>query len=275
MLEMLSYGFMQRALAAGLMIGIIAPIIGVFIVLRRLSLIADTLSHVALAGIAAGLLFKTYPVAGALIASLVGAVGIERLRGSGRLFGEAALAVFLSGGFAVAVVLISLARGFNTDLFSYLFGAITVVQPVDLWVIFALGLVVLAAVGILHKELFAITFDEEAARVQGVPVETLNMLLTTLVAVTVVLAMRIVGILLTSALLVIPTITALRVARNFRHTMWIAVFCSLFAVVAGMTMSFYLDIAAGGAIVLMALLLFGVASVIPHSRLPRRAPASG
>lgn len=275
MLEMLSYGFMQRALAAGLMIGIIAPIIGVFIVLRRLSLIADTLSHVALAGVAAGLLFKTYPVAGALIASLVGAVGIERLRGSGRLFGEAALAVFLSGGFAVAVVLISLARGFNTDLFSYLFGAITVVQPVDLWVIFALGLVVLVAVGILHKELFAITFDEEAARVQGVPVETLNMLLTTLVAVTVVLAMRIVGILLTSALLVIPTITALRVARNFRHTMWIAVFCSLFAVVAGMTMSFYLDIAAGGAIVLMALLLFGVASVIPHSRLPRRAPVSG
>jgi len=274
-LEMFSYGFMQRALAAGLMIGIIAPIIGVFIVLRRLSLIADTLSHVALAGVAAGLLFKTYPVAGALIASLVGAVGIERLRGSGRLFGEAALAVFLSGGFAVAVVLISLARGFNTDLFSYLFGAITVVQPVDLWVIFALGLVVLVAVGILHKELFAITFDEEAARVQGVPVETLNMLLTTLVAVTVVLAMRIVGILLTSALLVIPTITALRVARNFRHTMWIAVFCSLFAVVAGMTMSFYLDIAAGGAIVLMALLLFGVASVIPHSRLPRRAPASG
>ncbi len=278
MLEMFSYGFMQRALAAGLMIGIIAPIIGVFIVLRRLSLIADTLSHVALAGVAAGLFFKTYPVAGALIASLVGAVGIERLRGSGRLFGEAALAVFLSGGFAVAVVLISLARGFNTDLFSYLFGAITVVQPVDLWVIFALGLVVLVAVGILHKELFAITFDEEAARVQGVPVETLNMLLTmltTLVAVTVVLAMRIVGILLTSALLVIPTITALRVARNFRHTMWIAVFCSLFAVVAGMTMSFYLDIAAGGAIVLMALLLFGVASVIPHSRLPRRAPASG
>lgn len=274
MLEILSYGFMQRALAAGLMIGIIAPIIGVFIVLRRLSLIADTLSHVALAGVAAGLLFRTYPVAGALVASLVGAVGIERLRGSGRLFGEAALAVFLSGGFAVAVVLISLARGFNTDLFSYLFGAITVVAPVDLWVIFGLGLLVLTAVGILHKELFAITFDEEAARVQGVPVETLNMLLTTLVALTVVLAMRIVGILLTSALLVIPTITALRVARNFRYTIWIAVFCSLFAVLAGMTVSFYLDIAAGGAIVLMALLLFGIASVIPHSRLARRERAS-
>lgn len=274
MVEMLSYGFMQRALAAGLMIGIIAPIIGVFIVLRRLSLIADTLSHVALAGVAAGLLFRIYPVAGALIASLVGAVGIERLRGSGRLFGEAALAVFLSGGFAVAVVLISLARGFNTDLFSYLFGAITVVQPADLWVIFALGLVVLAAVGILHKELFAITFDEETARVQGIPVENINMLLTTLVALTVVLAMRVVGILLTSALLVIPTITALRVARNFRNTLLIAVFCSLFAVVVGMTVSFYLDIAAGGAIVLTALILFGIASVIPRSRLARREQAT-
>jgi zinc transport system permease protein len=267
---MLSYGFMQRALVAGLMIGIIAPIIGVFLVLRRLSLIADTLSHVALAGVAGGLLLRTYPLAGALVAALVGAVGIERLRSSGRLFGEAALAIFLSGGFAVAVVLISLARGFNVDLFSYLFGAITVVQPLDLWVISALGMVVLAAVGILHKELFAITFDEEAARVQGVPVDALNLLLTTLVALTVVLAMRIVGILLTSALLVIPAITALRLARNFRNTLWIAVLCSLGSVVAGMIVSFYLDIAAGGAIVLTALVLFGAASVVTHGRVPRR-----
>ncbi len=258
--EILSYGFMQRALLAGVMIGTIAPIIGVFLVLRRLSLIADTLSHVALAGVAGGLLLRTYPLAGALVAGLVGAIGIERLRVSGRLFGEAALAIFLSGGFAVAVVLISLARGFNVDLFSYLFGAITAVQPLDLWVILGLGLLVLAAVALLYKELFAITFDEEGARVQGIPVDTLNLLLTSLVALTVVLAMRIVGILLTSALLVIPAITALRLARNFRSTLWIAVLCSLIAVVAGMIVSFYLDIAAGGAIVIAALALFGIAS---------------
>lgn len=273
MFEMLSYGFMQRALLAGVMIGIIAPIIGVFIVLRRLSLIADTLSHVALAGVAGGLLFRTYPLAGALGASLIGAIGIERLRSSGRLFGEAALAIFLSGGFAVAVVLISLARGFNVDLFSYLFGAITAVAPVDLWVIFGLGLVVLGAVGVFYKELFAITFDEEAARVQGVPVAVLNMLLTTLVALTVVLAMRIVGILLTSALLVIPAITALRLASNFRTALWIAVLCSLVSVVVGMTLSFYWDIAAGGAIVLTALSLFGAASIGSQNRLLRRSPA--
>jgi zinc transport system permease protein len=266
MIDILSYGFMQRALLAGTMIGIIAPIIGVFLVLRRLSLIADTLSHVALAGVAGGLLLRTYPLAGALVAGLLGAVGIERLRVSGRLFGEAALAIFLSGGFAVAVVLISLARGFNVDLFSYLFGAITAVQPQDLWVILALGLAVLAAVGFLYKELFAITFDEEGARVQGIPVTALNLLLTMLVAVTVVVAMRIVGILLTSALLVIPAITAFRLARNFRSTLWIAVGCSLVSVVAGMTISFYLDIAAGGAIVLAALAIFGVASVLRPAR---------
>jgi len=271
--EMFSYGFMQRAILAGLIIGTIAPIVGIFLVLRRLSLIADTLSHVALAGVAGGLWLRTYPVAGALVAVVIGALGIERLRTSGRLFGEAALAVFLSGGFAVAVVLISLARGFNVDLFSYLFGAITVVQPQDLWIILALGLVVLAAVGALYKELFAITFDEEGARVQGIPVDAVNLLLTTLVALTVVVTMRIVGILLTSALLVIPAITAMRLAQNFRRALWIAVLCSLVSVVAGMSISFYFDIAAGGAIVLTALALFGIASAIGQRRATRKAPA--
>ncbi|OFX33192.1 MAG: metal ABC transporter permease [Armatimonadetes bacterium RBG_16_67_12] len=260
--EILQYGFMQRALLAGVMIGIIAPLIGVFIVLRRLSLIADTLAHVALAGIAGSLLLRVHPFAGALVAVLLGAFGIERLRVSGRLFGEAALAVFLSGGFAVAVVLISLAKGFNVDLFSVLFGAITVVQPIDLWAILILGLVVLGAVAMLYKEFFAITFDEEGARVQGVPVDLLNLLLTALVAVTVVVAMRIVGILLTSALLVIPSITALRLARSFYETLVIAVACSVAAVLVGMVVSFYFDIAAGGAIVLAALALFAAASAV-------------
>jgi len=264
--DILTYGFMQRALLAGVMIGTIAPAIGVFLVLRRLSLIADALSHVALAGVAVGLLANTYPLAGALVVTLLAALGIERLRASGRLFGEAALAIFLSGGFAVAVVLIGLAGGFNVDLFSYLFGAITVVQPRDLWLILVLGVAVLGAVAILYKELFAITFDEEGARVQGIPVDALNLLLTALVAVTVVVAMRIVGILLTSALLVIPAVTALRLARSFRSTLWVAVTCSLGAVLAGMILSYYLDIAAGGAIVLTSLVLFALAAVAGRGR---------
>ncbi len=260
--ELLQYGFMQRALLAGVMIATVAPTIGVFLVLRRLSLIADTLSHVALAGVAAGLLLGAHPVAGALAVALLGAIGIERLRASGRLFGEAALAIFLSGGLAIAVVLISLVHGFNVDLFSYLFGAITAVQPLDLWTILTLGLVVLGAVALFYKELFAITFDEEGARVQGIPVDALGLLLTVLVAVTVVVAMRIVGILLTSALIVIPAVTALRVARSFRATLWIAIATALVAVLGGLTASFYLNIAAGGAIVIGAILLFTAASMV-------------
>lgn len=263
--EILQYGFMQRALVAAVLIGIIAPTIGVFLVLRRLSLIADTLSHVALAGVAVGLLAGTYPLAGALVLALLGAVGIERLRSSGRLFGDAALAIFLSGGLAVAVVVIGLAGGFNVDLFSYLFGAVTAVQPRDLWVILTLGLIALGTVAAFYKELFAITFDEESARVQGIPVDALNLLLTALVAVTVVVAMRVVGVLLTSALIVIPATTALRLARSFRTTLALALTYSLLAVLAGMTASFYLDVAAGGAIVLCSILLYAGTSVAARS----------
>lgn len=264
--EILKYGFMQRALLAGLMIGTIAPTIGVFLVLRRLSLIADTLAHVALAGVAVGLLLGVHPVLGALAVTVIGAIGIERLRASGRLFGEAALAIFLSGGLAAAVIIISLAGGFNVSLFSYLFGTITAVQSRDLWVILILGLAVLGAVALFYKELFAITFDEEGARVQGVPVDALNLLVTFLVAVTVVVAMRVVGILLVSALVVIPAATALRVARNFRSTLWIAALASLIAVLAGMTASFYLGIAAGGAIVACSILLFAGTTVVARGR---------
>src|SRR5881296_3774948 len=239
--EIFQYGFMVRALAAGLMIGTIAPTIGVFLVLRRLSLIADTLAHVALAGVALALLTGIHPVAGALGVALLGAVGVERLRVSGRLYGDAALAIFLSGGLALAVVLIGLSGGFSVDVFSYLFGSITVVQPRDLWVILVLGMVVLGTVALLYKELFAITFDEEAARVQGVPVDSLNLLVTVLVATTVVVAMRVVGVLLTGALL-------------------IAVLAALTSVVAGIVLSFYLNIAAGGAIVACAILLFAASA---------------
>ncbi len=266
MLEILQYGFMQRAFLAGVMIATVAPIIGVFLVLRHLSLIADTLSHVALAGVAVGLLLGVDPLGGALAIALLGAIGIERLRVSGRLFGEAALAIFLSGGLAVAVVLMSLGRGFNVDLFSYLFGAITTVAPRDLAVILILSVVVLGTVTLFYKELFAITFYEEGARVQGLPVDSLGLLLTVLVAVTVVVAMRIVGILLTSALIVIPAVTAFRVARSFRNTLWIAVASALVAVLVGMTASFYLNIAAGGAIVVTLIGLFAAASMLVGQR---------
>ncbi len=260
--EVLQYDFMRRALAAGLMIGTIAPIIGVFLVLRRLSLIADTLAHVALAGVALGLVTGAPPGATALAVSVAGAVGVERLRVSGRLYGEAALAIYLSGGLAVAVVLLGVGRGLTVDLFTYLFGTITAVRPGDLWTILVLGVVVLGAVAVLYKDLFAVTFDEEGARVQGVPVGALNLLLAVLVAITVVVAMRVVGVLLTSALVVIPAVTALRLARAFRTALLLAVALALAAVVGGMAAAYYLDLPAGGAIVLASLALFAAVSAL-------------
>jgi zinc transport system permease protein len=259
--EIFHYGFMQRAFLAGLIISVVAPTIGVFLVLRRLSLIADTLSHVALAGVAIGLILRINPVIGGLVAAIVGSVGVERLRVGGKLFGEAALAIFLSGGLAIAVILLSLHHGFNVDLFSFLFGAITTVQPEDLAIIAILGLVVLGTVAVFYKEFFAMTFDEESARVQGLSVDTLGLVLTILVGVTVVVSMRIVGILLISALIVIPAVTALRIARSFRHTLGIAIATGVISVLVGLTASFYFDLAAGGAIVASAIGLFALGSV--------------
>ena len=196
---------------------VVCPLIGVFLVPRRLSLIADTLAHVALAGVALGLLMGASPVLGALVVTVLGALGMERLRSRGALQGDAALAVFLSGGFALAVVLISLAHGFNADLFAILFGSILTVSPADVWLISALGAVVVATVLLSYRRLFAITLNEDLARTSGVPVTALNLMLTVLTALTTVVAMRMVGVLLVSAMIVIPTLTGFALGRSFRR----------------------------------------------------------
>ncbi|MDR7596339.1 MAG: metal ABC transporter permease, partial [Armatimonadota bacterium] len=172
----------------------------------------------------------------------------------------AALALFLSGGLAVAVVLLSLARGLNADLLGYLFGAVAAVTPQDLVWMAGLAVGVCGSVALFYKDLFALTFDEEAARVQGVPTDALNVLLTVLVAVTVVVGMQVVGILLTSALLVVPALTAMRIARSFRGTLALAVAVAAVAVLAGLVASFYLDVAPSGAVVLASIALFAGAS---------------
>jgi len=264
--ELFQYGFMQRALVAGLLLAVTAPAVGVFLVLRRMSPIADTLAHVALAGVGAAVLLGMSPAVGALVLTVVGALGVERLRASGQLFGEAALALFLSGGLAVALVLLSLARGLNADLLGYLFGAVTAVTPQDLVWMAGLAVGVCGSVALFYKDLFAVTFDEEAARVQGVPTDALNLLLTVLVAVTVVVGMQVVGILLTSALLVVPALTAMRIARRFRGTLALAVAVAAVAVLVGLVASFYRDVAPSGAVVLASIALFAGASWGLHQR---------
>jgi len=265
--EFLQYGFMHRAFAVGAVTAVICPAIGVFLVPRRLSLIADTLAHVALAGVAVGLLLGVSPSLGALVVTLAGAVGMERLRARGALQGDAALAVFLSGGFAVAVVLISLARGFNADLFAILFGSILTVSPADVWLIVALGAVVCATIGLFYKQLLAITLNEDLARTSGIPVTGLNLVLTVLTALTTVVAMRMVGVLLVSAMIVIPALTGFALGRSFRKATAIAILVALASVVLGLIAAYYLRLAAGGAVVLVALGIFATVSLVKRSPL--------
>ena len=269
--EFLQYGFMHRAFAAGVVTALICPAIGVFLIPRRLSLIADTLAHVALAGVALGLVLGVSPVLGALVVVLAGAVGMERLRARGALQGDAALAVFLSGGFAFAVVLISLARGFNADLFAILFGSILTVTTSDVWLILALGGMVTLAIGGFYRQLLAITLNEDLARTSGVPVGALNLLLTVLTALTIVVAMRMVGVLLVSAMIVIPTLTGFALGRSFHTATVIAIGIALLSMTSGLIAAYYLRLAAGGAVVLAALLIFAAARLTrPRLRPARR-----
>ena len=259
--EFLQYTFMHRAFVVGAVTAVICPAIGVFLVPRRLSLIADTMAHVALAGVALGLLIGASPLVGALVVTTGGAVAIERLRARGALQGDAWLAVFLSGGFALAVVLISLGGGFNADLLAVLFGSILTVSRADVWIVVGLGVLVGTAIAAFFPQLFAITLNEELARTSGVPVSALNLMLTVLTAVTTVVGMRMVGVLLVSAMVVIPTLTGFAVGRSFRHALAVAIAMGLVSVGLGLVAAYYLRLAAGGAIVLTALLVFAVASL--------------
>ncbi|OGY33431.1 MAG: metal ABC transporter permease [Candidatus Andersenbacteria bacterium RIFCSPHIGHO2_12_FULL_45_11] len=261
MLEIFEYSFMVRAFAAGAVIGILAPLIGSFLVARRYSLIADSLSHVSLAGVAIGLLTGIYPVYTAIAASVVAAIIIERLRASKRVSGDSALAIFLSAGLAVAITLLGLAGGFTVDLFSYLFGSITTVREVDVLHIGILGIVVGGAIALLYKELVFVSFDEEVAQVSGIPAKALNTVLVVLTAVTVALSMRIVGALLVGALMVIPVVAAMQIAKSFKATIWYAIAIGLASVISGLFAAYYLDIPAGGAVVLASLALLGISMV--------------
>lgn len=263
MLEIFQYGFMVRAFTAGTIIGIIAPLIGTFLVIRRYSRLADTLAHVSLAGVAVGLLTRTDPVVSAIVISVSTAFCVEKLRFKKGIFGESVLAIFLWSGMAVAVVIISIARGFNVGLFSFLFGSITTIAPGDLYFVGILGTLVLLLVIICYKELFIVSFDEELAQVNGIKAKSFNMILVILAAVTVSLSMRVVGILLIGALMVIPVITAMQFSRSFKQTLIVSVIISLCAVLIGLFLSYYFDLASGGTIVLVAMMLFLVSLFFP------------
>lgn len=254
--EMFQFDFIVRAFEAGLMLSVIAPLIGVFLVVRRYSLLADALSHVSLLGVAIGFLLKLNPVLTALFVSGGAAFGIERLRQKRKMFGESVLAVFLSGSLAIAVVLIGMAKGFNVNLLNFLFGSLSTVRTSDLVLIALLGVATVAFCVVFYRQLFLISLDEDLAKASGVPVNGLNIALVVLAAFTVALAMQMVGVLLVGALMVMPVLSAMQVARSFLQTFVFALFFSVLSVVTGLFLSYFLDIASGGAIVLVTLGFF-------------------
>lgn len=255
MIEILQYEFMQRAFIAGIMVAITCPLIGIFIVLKRLSMIGDTLSHASLAGIAAGMLWGFYPFWGALAFSIGGAIAIEKLRKTFSKYAEISNSIILSTGIGLAVVMIGLAKGFNTDLMGYLFGSIAAVNTQDIYLMGVLSLIIIVSVIVLYRKLFYTAFDEEGAQISGISVAFINMYLTILTGLTVVVSMRIVGIFMVSSMLVIPVAAAIQSGTGFIKTMVLSVVFALISVISGLILSYYLDIAPGGTIVLLSVLI--------------------
>ncbi|HEY6837912.1 MAG TPA: metal ABC transporter permease [Geobacteraceae bacterium] len=259
MAELFSYGFIQRALIAGTLIGVLCAVLGVFLVLRRLSLIGDGLAHVTFGSVAIALFCRVSPVYVTLAAIplvLLSSLGILKLTDKARIYGDAAIGIVSSLGIASGVILASAAGGFNVDLFSYLFGNILAISATELLISALLFTVVITAVALFYNDLFAITFDEELARSSGIRVERLNAVLAVLTALTVALAMKVVGIMLISALLILPAVSALQVARGFKATIVAAAIFAVVSVATGICTSFLLNLPTGGTIVLVSILLF-------------------
>ncbi len=254
MIDFLSYDFMQRAMIAAVLVGLAAPLVGVFVVQRRLALIGDGMGHIALTGVAIGLVTSRSPVLVALVAAILGALFVEAVRLRGRTSGDLALAIIFYGGIAGGVVIISKAPGGSAaTLTSYLFGAITTTTEADLVVFAVLAtVIVLLTVG-LWRQLFAVADDEEYARSVGLPVNRLNLVLAVLTATTVVMSMRIIGLLLISALMVIPVASAILLTRSFRATMAVSVLLGVGVSVLGVAGSYAWDTPSGGTIVLLAI----------------------
>lgn len=266
MIELLSYGFMQRALAAGVLVGVLCGVLGFFVVLKRLSFIGVGISHSAFGGIAIGVLLGVDPLAAAAAFSTLVAWAVGGLSRNGRVREDTAIGILFSSAMALGVALISLSRTYQVDLFGYLFGNILAVSPRDLALLGGITVTVLVVVGLLFKELLFLSFDEEVARAAGLPVTALYFLLLTCLALAVVAAIRVVGLVLVEALLVIPAATGSQLARGYRSMMAIAVSSAIVAAVVGLLVSYALNVAAGATIVLVLAGFFTAALAVGRRR---------
>jgi zinc transport system permease protein len=254
----LSYGFLQRALVAGIFIALACAILGVFLVLRRDAMFAHGLAHVTFAGVALGLFLNMMPLAVALFIAVVAALGILILKKKAGLYGDTAIGIFSSVGMAAGILIASLARSFNVDLFSYLFGEILAIETSEVLLSIALVIAVILIVIIYYHKFLYLTFDSESAKASGIKASRLDILLSVLTAVTVVLGMKVVGLLLVAALVVIPAAAALQVAASFRRALVLSSLVAVVSVAFGLFLSFYLDLPASATIVLLCFFFFGV-----------------
>ncbi len=254
--DLFTHGFIQRALIAGSFIAVLCSTLGVFLVLRRLSLIGDGLAHVTFGSVAVGLFLRTYPFYVAIPIVMLSALGILKLVEKARLYGDSAIGIVSSLGIAAGILFASVAGGFNVDLFSYLFGNILAINRAEVSISIALSVVLVAVILFFYQELLSITFDEESAKASGIRTERINKILVLLTALTVVLATKLVGIMLISALLILPPVTALQLARGFRSTIIISSVAGITSVILGIVVSFIANLPTGATIVIVCFIFF-------------------
>jgi zinc transport system permease protein len=248
MLEIFRYGFMNNAFIVGILIAVIIPCIGVVVVLKRLSATGDALSHASLAGVAAGLAFGVNPIFSAVIFTVMAALGIERIRKSIPKYGEISTAVIMSVGVGLAAIFSGFAKSANFN--SFLFGSIVAITPFELYLVIGLSIVVLTLFIFLFRALFYMTFDEESAKLAGIPVTLVGGVFTILTAVTISISARVVGALVVSSMMVLPVAVSMQMAKSYKQTVLYSVLFSVFFVVAGLFLSYYLDLKPGGTIVM-------------------------
>jgi zinc transport system permease protein len=247
--RLFGYEFFQNALVGGTVVALACALIGLFLILRKEAMIGDGIAHTAFGGIALGLYVGVFPLGMALVVAIISVLGISYMRRKGLAQSDSAIAVMLALGFSLGLIIVSLAGGFNIELFSVLFGSILSIDATDLAVVSVLGILTVAFVGVFYKELLSITFDEEASRLMGIPVSAMSVAFNVLVAVAIVLSIKVVGMILVVALLVLPGLTALQLDRSFRGTAVMSVVFAVLAVIIGICISAVYDVATSGVIV--------------------------
>jgi len=264
LMEFLSFAFVQRAVLAGVLIAIITSVLGVFLVLKRLSLIGDSLSHVALSGVALGLVTQTSPIFMAVPVVMLSSLGIYKITQVTKIYTDSALGIVSAAGISIGLIMAALSGGFNVDLLSFLFGSILTVSTGELTLAAVLTVAILSVIYVFYNDLIALVFDEHFAKTSGVNVNRINIILVLTASLAVVVALRVVGIMLVSAMIIIPPVAALQLAGNFKKTLILAGSFSIASVLCGIYFSFLLNIPSGAVIILFNLVILAFCAAFKH-----------